>query len=603
MSDPAAPTEPAADPARTVLDLTERACRAYGRDDLLDRVTALGWTAARRVVHVVVVGEFKQGKSSLVNALLNTKVCAVDDDIATAVPVLVRHGDEASVVAVMADDDGEVRREPVDTAELGPLATGAVARDGMRALEVSLPRRLLADGLVIVDTPGVGGLSSPHAAATMAALAGADAVVFVTDASQELTRAELEVLHRARSLCPRVVCAVTKTDFYPAWRTIVDLDRQHLAREAADVPVVPVSSALRMLATRGNDRGLNEESGFVELVRVLSDLVARTRRQQRDELADGVGAIVTLIESQFAAERAALDDPEAAKALVEELTRLRDRTDRLRSQAARWNVTLNDGIGDLVADVDHDFRLRTRGVVQECDDHVDLCDPADVWDRFEPWLYERVTADVVANYTFLRDRSAALAAQVAELFEDEGGDVAGNLGVHLPSGALSQAAGAAELTLERMTAKQQGLTVMRHFYSSTLMFTMLGSIAGIALGPAAIGIGLVMGRKGLRDEKKRQLQQRRGQAKNAVRRYCDDVSFHVGKDSRDTLRRIQRQLRDHFSARAEELHRSTAEALKAAQQVVQQSQAEQERRRKDLDAELRRLAALRARAEALRSAP
>ena len=46
----------------------------------------------------------------------------------------------------------------------------------------------------------------------------ADAVVFVTDASQELTRSELDFVRQARDLCRTVVCVLTKTDFYPAWR-------------------------------------------------------------------------------------------------------------------------------------------------------------------------------------------------------------------------------------------------------------------------------------------------------------------------------------------------------------------------------------------------
>jgi uncharacterized membrane-anchored protein YhcB (DUF1043 family) len=132
-----------------------------------------------------------------------------------------------------------------------------------------------------------------------------------------------------------------------------------------------------------------------------------------------------------------------------------------------------------------------------------------------------------------------------------------------------------------------------------IMFTMLSSMAHIALGPLGIGIGLVMGRKGLRDEKERQLQQRRGQAKNAIRRYCDEVSFVTGKDSRDTLRRIQRQLRDHYSARADELNKSNAAALQSANDVAKRSQADREKRLKDLDAELTRLRMLRDRAAAV----
>ena len=108
-----------------------------------------------------------------------------------------------------------------------------------------------------------------------------------------------------------------------------------------------------------------------------------------------------------------------------------------------------------------------------------------------------------------------------------------------------------------------------------------------------------MGLGGLRTEKKRQLANRRAQAKNSIRRYCDEVNFQVGKDSRDTLRRIQRQLRDHYSTRAEELNRSTAEALKASTEAAKRTKADRDRRIADIDAELDRLRELRRRAEAV----
>ena len=106
-----------------------------------------------------------------------------------------------------------------------------------------------------------------------------------------------------------------------------------------------------------------------------------------------------------------------------------------------------------------------------------------------------------------------------------------------------------------------------------------------------------MGRHGLREEKKRQLQQRRTQARNAVRRYCDDVTFVITKDSRDTLRRIHRQLRDHYAERADELNKSSSDALRAAGEAAKRSTADRERRLRDVAAELARLRELRRRAE------
>jgi ribosome biogenesis GTPase A len=76
----------ARDAAASELGVCLQATAAYQRPDLAERLEV----ARRRLVdplfHVLVVGEFKQGKSSLINALLGIDVCPVDDDVATAVP-------------------------------------------------------------------------------------------------------------------------------------------------------------------------------------------------------------------------------------------------------------------------------------------------------------------------------------------------------------------------------------------------------------------------------------------------------------------------------------------------------------------------------------
>src|ERR671924_251900 len=67
--------------------------------------------------HVFVVGEFKQGKSSLVNALLNAPICPVDDDIATSVPTAVGYAEQPKAAVLFRPPDSEDpdadEREPV----------------------------------------------------------------------------------------------------------------------------------------------------------------------------------------------------------------------------------------------------------------------------------------------------------------------------------------------------------------------------------------------------------------------------------------------------------------------------------------------------------
>ncbi|MET8147815.1 dynamin family protein [Actinoplanes sp. NPDC049668] len=586
--------------ATEIVDLALRACEAYERADLRERLAAVRTTLADPVVHIVVVGEFKQGKSSLVNALVGTKVCPVNDDVATALPTYVRYGKEPSAQVLL--DEVPPRREsvPVDRVRefvLEKEAGGAV--EGATGVEVRLPRQLLSSGLVIVDTPGVGGLGSVHSAASLTAASMADALLFVTDAAQELTRSELEFLRQAREVCPTAVCVLTKTDFYPYWRKIRDLNAGHL-RGAGELPIIPVSSDLRLRAVAGGDKELNVESGFPDLVKFVSQRVSggAAARAAAQAGASVVG-ICEQIESQFEAERAALADPAAAARVMDDLTGLKKRVEALKAAAAKWQQTLGDGIADLSSDIDHDLRGRIRRLVEEADAEIEENDPADTWDETERWLQARVSHELLANYMMLRDRAIVLSDQVGTHFQEAAGQILRQVAIANPVPLAGTAKVDHKIELAKMKVGKQAMVALKSAYGGALMFTMLGTLAGIALGPIGVGIGLVMGRKGLREEKKRQRTNRQNQARNAIRRYCDEVTFVMTKDSRDTLRRIQRQLRDHYSGLAEELAQSNAKSLAAASEAAKRSAAERESRLRDLTAELERLGQLREHAAAI----
>jgi dynamin family protein len=590
--------------ARVVVDHGLLACRAYDRPDLGERLDLARRKLVDPGIHVVVVGEFKQGKSSLVNALVGVTACSVDDDVATAVPTYVRYGAEVTAaVLVPGDPPGRVAIG-ADRIRHHSLEGGQYLDDGrpVAGVEVRLPRTMLSGGLTVVDTPGLGGLGSAHAAASLAATAMADAVLFVTDASQELTRTEMDFLRRARDLCPTIAVVLTKTDFYPAWRTIRDLDAAHLRElDGPAVPLMTVSSTLRSLAVKSSDSELNTESGFRELVKfVVDDVGSGGFDRIANEAATEVVAVCDQLIGGFRSEQAALADPAAAQRVIGELTAAKEQVAQLRAAASRWNQTLSDGIADLSSDVDHDLRGRVRDVIADADEAVEIGDPAETWPQLEPWLSSQVSYEMVANYTYLRDRAADLSILVGEHFRAAAGATTTLPAVHDPVPIMDESGFENDVKLEKMTVRKQTMFALRGSYSGILMFTMLPHMLGFAImAPIAIPLGLLMGTSTLKDEKKRQLAQRRAQAKNAIRKYCDEVQFVMGKDSRDTLRRIQRQLRDHYTARAEELNRTTAEALQTATEAARKSESERTSRLKDLDAELTRLTSLRSRAEAI----
>jgi gas vesicle protein len=589
-----------------VVDLALQAALAYGRADFGGRLRQTRRRLAEDGVRVLVVGEFKQGKSHLVNALLNASVCPVDDDIATTVPTMVRYAEQPAAVTVY-EFGGDLASEskPVPVDRLADYVCDAGNRRGISYAEVGVPRTLLAGGLVVVDTPGVGGLASMHGAAIITAMSLADAVVFVSDAGAEFTASELDFLRHAAQVCPNIVCALTKIDLYPEWRRIAEIDRRHLANAELEAEVVPVSSTLRLHAVRTNDHMLNTESGFPVLIGHLRDRIAG----QADQLACQAAAqdVLTITEQLTTTMRAQLHAYQgggAAAELIRELEMAQLRADRLRERSARWQQTLSDGIADLISDIEYDLRDRMRQIGRDAEREIDQADPVAMEDRFAAWLQQQVSGAASANFVWAMERGRWLADKVADHFAEDGDKVLPDLR-DVDFVRMTGSINAIELPRnENLKLGNKLLLGMRGGYGGTLMFGMAGTLVGMALlNPLSIAAGLLLGGRTVREERKRLVQRRQMEAKSAVRRHLDDVVFELGKESRDMLREVQRTLRNHFTSYAEELQRSVNDSLQAAQNALRTNQEESTRSIADLQAELARIAALEDRARGLTARP
>jgi hypothetical protein len=585
-----------------LVDLALKATTAYERPDLGGRLLQARKRLADPDVRVLIVGEFKQGKSQLVNALVNAPVCPVDDDIATAVPTVVKYAETTAAELVReGESEGSTERIAVQATQLVQHVSEAGNPNNKALLsyaEVGLPRKLLSGGLVLVDTPGVGGLGSAHGAATMSALPSADAVLLVSDAAQEYTAPELEFLDAAMKLCPNVACVLTKTDLYPHWRRIEELDRGHLRKAGVHAEIFPVSSVLRLHAAKEQDAELMDESGFKPLVDyLLHKVVAQSDDLDRHSTRNDVLSVADQLASGMKAELSILEDPEKVNALVEDLTKAKARADELKQRSSRWQITLNDGVADLQSDIGYDLRDRLRTIGREAEQLIEESDPAEVWDQFSDWFHQQISSAASANFVWAAERARYLAVQVAEHFA-EGADISMPELRFDDEGIAGKVDQLEQPEAERLGRGMQLLTGMKGGYGGMLMFGMIGTLAGFSVFAGAPA-GVLLGIKAVRDEKKRMLTKRRADAKQGVRKHIDEVTFQVGKDSGDMLRRTQRQLRDHFSALAEEMSTSIASSVQAAQNALKTNTSGREKRIKDLKAELARIDGMAQRAKAL----
>lgn len=599
------------------IDLALSKITRYERPDLEDRLRQARARVLDDHVRVLVVGEFKQGKSMLVNALLSAPVCPVFDDVATSVSTVVGFAEQPELTLVRpggGDGTGaeqRTRRTDIELPELSEVVAGYVTEannpqnvHGLSHVEVGIPRNILRAGLQVVDTPGVGGLTSVHGAATMAALPSADAVLLVSDASQEYTAPELEFLRAAIRLCPNVACVLTKIDMYPEWRRIAELDRRHLADAGIAAELIAVSSAVRWQAVLGDD-SVNEESGFPRLEAYLGERVlGQADLLSRRSTVHDVVAVTDQLCDGLRSEQASHRDPEGVQELIRTLRASQERAAALKERSARWQITLNDGVADLNTDVDHDLRDRMREITRLAEEEIDDGgDPTKTWDQISAWIEQQVAAAASTNYLWATQRARWLAQQVATHFAEDREAVLPMLRTE-----ASAAVGAArEMRMresEPWNLGQQALTGLRGGYIGVLMFGLIGTMVGMSLiNPFSIGAGLLLGGKTISDERRRIVNRRQVEAKSTIRRYVDDVTFQVGKDSRDMLRDVQRDLRDHYSELAEQLNRSLKDSLGKAEKSVKTTEVERARRLKEIPEELAALEKLQARVRTLVPAP
>jgi hypothetical protein len=575
-----------------------------GRDDLAERVRAATARAARPSTIVCVVGEFKQGKSLLVNALLGRPICPVDDDLATATITLVKHAAETSVTVVRRRG-GREERLPVDPATLRDWVTedgDPAEREGIERVVISFDHPLLARGLTIVDTPGVGGLLAGHGRAALSFLPYADALLFVTDASAEISDPERAFLEEAADRCPDVTVAVSKTDLFPQWRRIVELDRGHLDRIRPNTPVVAVSSSAAIAALRRGDEALAAESGIPQLrVDLLERVVDRSRDRARRRSVGEVAAVVDHLIAVSEEELEVVQDPDRIAAANARYQDAVQRLETVRGPGSRWQQVLGDRMSDASSQASFAFRSGLRDLTARVDREIEELDTSEAWDA----LAERLQADVAALladvFGSLDEAAASAAIELSELIADETSAELGE-SQEMVGAFVEGLRSDLDRTPDPSGVKKAVKNVvpaLRGAQSGLMMFGLLGRFlpvgaAGLMMSnPVMLVIGAAFAGKQVMSIRQRSLQVRRQQARTSARTFLDEVRFEAGQRLSDTVRVQQRALRDHFAARVTELQRAYKELAERTRSEAAHTYEQQAARAQQLRADLERLRGLR----------
>lgn len=150
-------------------------------------------------IRAVVLGEIKQGKSTLINALLGRDILPTGVTPTTGATVIVREGDSPGP-HLRREDDSRITLETDRFNRLakGPLTKDAkIAADDEGTLEYDVDTGVLPSALELVDTPGINDIAKFRASVSRGELPHADILILALDATQLLNRTEMAFMRDA----------------------------------------------------------------------------------------------------------------------------------------------------------------------------------------------------------------------------------------------------------------------------------------------------------------------------------------------------------------------------------------------------------------------
>jgi ribosome biogenesis GTPase A len=160
---------------------------------------------------VVCLGQFKRGKSTLLNALVDQPILPVGVVPVTTVVTILRYGEQPA--ATVRFSDGQTQQVALDAiAMFIDERQNPANHRGATVVDIVLPSSILLDGLCLVDTPGLGSVHTANTEATRAFVPRTDVALIVVGPDPPISGAELELIEEVSRQSGELIVVLNKAD-------------------------------------------------------------------------------------------------------------------------------------------------------------------------------------------------------------------------------------------------------------------------------------------------------------------------------------------------------------------------------------------------------
>jgi GTPase SAR1 family protein len=224
------------------------------------------------VFNLVVLGQFKRGKTSLINALLAAELLPTAIVPLTSIATILKYG-ETFTVKVYFNDGRVIEIEPAGLTQYVTEKGNPRNEKDVQEVIISYPSAYLKDGVRLIDTPGVGSVYEHNTDVAYQYLPKSDAALFLLSVDQPVSKAELDFLIDVKEYAHRIFFLQNKSDYVGSDDLNESISFSGKILEecmGSEVKIFPVSAKLALEGKMSGSKDVLEKSFLPQFENILN---------------------------------------------------------------------------------------------------------------------------------------------------------------------------------------------------------------------------------------------------------------------------------------------------------------------------------------------
>lgn len=231
------------------------------------------------VFNLVVLGQFKRGKTSLINALLGSEILPTAVVPLTSIATILKYG-ETFNIKVYFNDGRVIETEPASLTQYVTEKGNPRNEKDVQEVVITYPSSYLKDGVRLIDTPGVGSVYEHNSDVAYQYLPKSDAALFLFSVDQPVSKAELDFLKDVKEYSHRIFFLQNKADYVGSEDLSESMSFSKKIIEecmGSEVKIFPLSAKLALEGKLSGMKDLLEKSFLPEFEHILNTFLMQEK--------------------------------------------------------------------------------------------------------------------------------------------------------------------------------------------------------------------------------------------------------------------------------------------------------------------------------------